>query len=201
MILHTFESNWLLESRLFAINCLFSYGFIDNMSSQASRDTPEHKSHMVSQQLSRLSHVQRCQGCVGGTRTFKRRSALSANPVVPTPPQPPSVSTMKHTVQSTNTSPHKHDSPQVQLRQGCVGGKGLCNRSSALSANPIAPTPPQPPCVGTMKHTTQSNHTTPQTSLTAGSALSRLCWWQGTVQSKQRPHRQSRCPYHHVSAQ
>jgi len=104
---------------------------------------------------------------------------------------------MKHTMQPTNTPHHKHHSHQVQLCQGCVGGKGLCNRSSALIANPVAPTPPQPPSVGTMKHTMQPTNT-PQTSLTPGSALSRLCWWQGTVQSKQRPQRQisqSGCTY------
>jgi len=67
---------------------------------------------------------------------------------------------MKHTMQPTNTPHHKHHSPQVQLGQGCVGGKGLCNRSSALSANIVVPTPPQPPSVGTMKHTMQPNHTT-----------------------------------------
>jgi len=60
----------------------------------------------------------------------------------------------------TNTPHHKHHSPQVQLCQGCVDGKGLCHQHNALIANPVPPTPPQPPSVGTMKHTMQSNHNT-----------------------------------------
>jgi len=101
----------------------------------------------------------------------------------------------------THNGTYQHTTPQTSLTTGSALSR-LCWRQGTVQSKQrphrqyrSTYTTTTTMCRHNETHNATYQHTTPQTSLTAGSTWSRLCWWQGTVQSKQRPHRQSRCTY------